>query len=63
MCSSISFDQFGQEDADPFTQYNGSSTDFALMDDLDFNVDLDESQFETFFNHIEEGQSMHRALQ
>ena len=60
---STTFDQFGQEDADPFTQYNGSSTDFALMDDLDFNVDLDESQFETFFNHIEEGQSMHRALQ
>ncbi|KIN00788.1 hypothetical protein OIDMADRAFT_104493 [Oidiodendron maius Zn] len=51
-----------QEDADPFAQYNGSSTDFTLMDNLDFNVDLDESQFETFFNHIEGSQSMHRAL-
>ena len=43
----------GQEVINPLSQYNWSDTDFASTENLNFDVDLDESEFEKLFRNIE----------
>ncbi|KAH8701587.1 hypothetical protein BGW36DRAFT_371149 [Talaromyces proteolyticus] len=46
----------GQEVIDPLLQYNGDTVDFTTIDSIDAHIDLDEIEFASLFERIEESQ-------
>lgn len=53
---SRAFYQPAQEVINPLSQYNWPGMGFTPMENLNFDLDLDESQFETLFKNIEGSQ-------
>jgi len=52
------FYEHGEEVSDQLSQYNWPDMDFTPMENLNFDLDLDESEFETLFKTIEGSQPM-----